>query len=60
MIDEINECESGVMCTNFNNCESHDAYQRRDFHGFGTGHWCDDCYDSSAYPLLNEILESYK
>ena len=30
-------------------CEQ-EGYERHDYHGISTGHWCDKCYESSRYP----------
>lgn len=40
-------------------CESDDAYERSDYYGISTGHWCDHCYNSIKYPYKKDAYDPY-
>lgn len=35
-------------------CQTPYASEQHDAHGITTGHWCDDCYNSSKYPYRKD------
>lgn len=41
--------------------DNRDTYvdERRDYYGISTGHWCDSCFNSSAYPYRRDAYDPY-
>lgn len=35
-------------------CAEGEGNEQHDAHGISTGHWCDDCYNSSRYPYKKD------
>lgn len=38
-------------------CEA-EGYERYDFYGYSTGHWCDDCFENN-YPYRRDAYYDY-
>ena len=53
---------SDIRCKGCEKCENEDGVAvelRTDHYGYGTGHWCDDCYESDEYPYKRGAYYDY-
>ena len=39
-------------------CELNEGEEQHDAHGISTGHWCNECYESSNYPYRKDRYET--